>query len=99
MEEEKDLFKETSETIINPNDSEIVKKIKALLDEYVRPAVERDGGNIIYDSYDEENGVVKVKLQGSCSGCPSASQTLKGGIENLLMRFIPEVKLVEAAEV
>lgn len=79
---------------INVEDSEIVKKIKGILDEYVRPAVESDGGNIIFHSFD--NGVVKVQLQGSCSGCPSSSATLKGGIERLLTSMLPEVKEVVA---
>jgi Fe-S cluster biogenesis protein NfuA len=62
--------------------AELVKKIKGLLDEYVRPAVESDGGAISFHSYNE--GVVKVQLRGSCSGCPSSTLTLKSGIENLL---------------
>lgn len=76
------------------NDSEIVSKIKMLLDEYVRPAVEQDGGAITFHSF--ENGIVKVVLRGSCSGCPSSTVTLKAGIENLLKRMIPEVQEVVA---
>jgi NFU1 iron-sulfur cluster scaffold homolog, mitochondrial len=72
-------------------------KIKGLLEEYIKPAVEQDGGAIEYKSF--EDGVVKVYLQGSCSGCPSATVTLKSGIENLLKSMIPEVKSVEAEEV
>ncbi|SFC89402.1 Fe-S cluster biogenesis protein NfuA, 4Fe-4S-binding domain [Flexibacter flexilis DSM 6793] len=68
-------------------DTELVKKIKGLLDEYVRPAVESDGGAISFHSYNE--GVVKVQLRGSCSGCPSSTLTLKAGIENLLKRMLP----------
>jgi len=68
-----------------------------LLEEYIRPAVEQDGGAIEYKSF--EDGVVKVFLQGSCSGCPSATVTLKSGIENLLKSMIPEVKSVVAEEV
>ena len=75
-------------------DDEMVQRIKHLLDEYVRPAVESDGGAINFHSYNE--GVVKVLLQGSCSGCPSSTLTLKAGIENLLKRMIPEVKEVVA---
>jgi Fe-S cluster biogenesis protein NfuA len=78
----------------NENDSEIVKKIKGLLAEYVRPAVEQDGGAIQFHSY--EDGIVKVLLQGSCSGCPSSTLTLKAGIENLFKRMIPEVQSVVA---
>jgi len=78
----------------NENDSEIVKKIKGLLDEYIRPAVEQDGGAIRFHSY--EDGVVKVLLQGSCSGCPSSTLTLNAGIENLLKRMLPEIQSVVA---
>lgn len=78
-------------------ETEMDIKIKSLLEEYVKPAVEQDGGAIEYKSFDD--GVVKVFLQGSCSGCPSATVTLKSGIENLLKSMIPEVKAVEAEEV
>ncbi|CAN5131726.1 NifU family protein [soil metagenome] len=76
------------------NDSEINLKIKSILEEYIRPAVEQDGGAISFHSF--EDGVVKVLLQGSCSGCPSSTITLKAGIENLMKRMIPEVQSVEA---
>lgn len=76
------------------SDTDIVKNIKNILDEYVRPAVEQDGGAISFHSFND--GVVKVLLQGSCSGCPSSTITLKAGIENLLKRMVPEVKTVEA---
>jgi Fe-S cluster biogenesis protein NfuA len=76
------------------DDAELVTKIKQLLDKYVRPAVEMDGGNIKFHSFDK--GVVNVILQGSCSGCPSSSGTLKVGIEGMLKRMVPEVKSVEA---
>ncbi|MBW6483170.1 MAG: NifU family protein [Vicingaceae bacterium] len=69
-------------------------KIKDILDEYIRPAVENDGGAIELDSY--ENGVVKVILKGSCSGCPSSTMTLKAGIEQLLKNMLPEIQEVEA---
>lgn len=71
---------------------EIVKKIKELIDTYVKPAVEMDGGNIEFKSYSE--GVVTVILQGSCSGCPSSTVTLKAGIEGMLKRMVPEVREV-----
>lgn len=74
--------------------SEYDDAIANILDEYVRPAVENDGGAIDYLGYDE--GVVKVVLKGSCSGCPSSTATLKGGIERLLMQHIPEVTEVVA---
>ncbi|MTI19699.1 NifU family protein [Fulvivirga sp. RKSG066] len=88
------LNKVVEEPLFNENDSETVKKIKGILDEYVKPAVEGDGGAISFHSYNE--GVVKVLLQGSCSGCPSSTVTLKAGIENLLKRMLPEIKAVEA---
>jgi Fe-S cluster biogenesis protein NfuA len=83
------------ETASTEEETETVKKIKTILEEYIRPAVEQDGGAITYHSFNE--GVVKVKLQGSCSGCPSSMVTLKAGIENLFQRMMPnEVKSVEA---
>ena len=75
-------------------ESEIGLKVKTLLEEYVKPAVEQDGGAIEFHSFN--NGVVKVLLKGACSGCPSSTYTLKAGIENLLRSMIPEVKAVEA---
>jgi Fe-S cluster biogenesis protein NfuA len=81
---------------VDSRDSDTVQKIKAALDQYVRPAVESDGGAINFHSFDEDSGVVKVLLQGSCSGCPSSTLTLKAGIENLLTRMVPDVKEVVA---
>ncbi len=74
------------------DEAELVKKIKELIDTYVKPAVEMDGGNIEFKSYHE--GIVTVILQGSCSGCPSSTVTLKSGIEGMLKRMVPEVKEV-----
>lgn len=88
------LEPESASSVVLENDSDIVVQIKNILDEYIRPAVESDGGAISFHSYDEGN--VKVVLQGSCSGCPSSTVTLKAGIENLLKRMLPEVKEVEA---
>ena len=82
--------------IVDVNDSVVVGKIKKALDEYVRPAVESDGGAINFASFDEISGQVKVYLQGSCSGCPSSTVTLKDGIERLLKTMVPEVKEVVA---
>jgi Fe-S cluster biogenesis protein NfuA len=79
---------------IELNESDVVKRIKELLDNYVRPAVEMDGGAIQFRSYDD--GVVNLMLQGSCSGCPSSMITLKAGIEGMMKRMIPEVKEVVA---
>ena len=76
-------------------ETETIKKIKTILDEYIRPAVEQDGGAITFHSI--EGKKVKVKLQGSCSGCPSSTITLKAGIENLFKKMMPEeVEEVEA---
>jgi Fe-S cluster biogenesis protein NfuA len=79
---------------IQADDSDVVKRIKELLDNYVRPAVEMDGGAIQFRSY--EDGKVNLMLQGSCSGCPSSMITLKAGIEGMMKRMIPEVKEVVA---
>jgi NFU1 iron-sulfur cluster scaffold homolog, mitochondrial len=85
----------TQDPLFNEDDSETVKKIKGILDEYIRPAVEQDGGAIVFHSFND--GIVKVLLQGSCSGCPSSTVTLKAGIQNLLTRMLPdEVKEVQA---
>lgn len=82
------------ETITFIPDPEAEKKIIELLEEYVKPAVEGDGGAIYFQSY--VNGVVNVVLKGACSGCPSSTLTLKSGIENLLKRMVPGVKEVVA---
>ena len=74
--------------------SEIEKKIIKILEQKIRPAVARDGGDIKFKEF--RDGVVKVQLQGSCSGCPSSTMTLKQGVQNLLCHYIPEVKNVEA---
>ena len=73
---------------------EIEKKIVKILETKVRPAVEKDGGDIKFKNY--ENGIVTVQLQGSCSGCPSSKMTLKQGVQNLLCHYIPEIKEVIA---
>ena len=75
--------------------NETIKKINEILDAKIRPAVARDGGDIKFKSF--ENGIVKVELKGSCSGCPSSVMTLKQGVQNLLCHYIPEVKSVEAS--
>ncbi|MFM2224659.1 MAG: hypothetical protein RJA07_861 [Bacteroidota bacterium] len=75
---------------------EVITKIKEVLENYVKPAVEMDGGAIQYKNFDEEEGRLSVVLQGSCSGCPSSMITLKSGIENLMKRMVPEVKEVVA---
>jgi Fe-S cluster biogenesis protein NfuA len=75
-------------------DSAVVTQIKKLLDSHVRPSVAQDGGDIVYQNF--ENGVVYLKMQGACSGCPSSTATLKMGIENLLRHYLPEVTEVRA---
>ena len=84
------INKDLNET--NENLSEIEKKIVQLLDQKIRPAVAKDGGDIKFKGF--KNGVVKVQLQGSCSGCPSSTMTLKQGVQNLLCHYLPEVKEV-----
>tara|TARA_B100001057_G_scaffold96139_1_gene92678 strand:+ start:2486 stop:3025 length:540 start_codon:yes stop_codon:yes gene_type:complete len=76
------------------NFEEIEKKIIQLLEEKIRPAVTKDGGDIKFKEF--KNGIVKVQLQGSCSGCPSSTMTLKQGVQNLLCHYLPEVKEVVA---
>jgi Fe-S cluster biogenesis protein NfuA len=78
------------------SDSEIITQIKQVLEEYVKPAVESDGGAITFHSFDESTGQMKVLLQGSCSGCPSSQMTLKAGIETLMTRMVPAVTEVVA---
>jgi Fe-S cluster biogenesis protein NfuA len=80
--------------VIDADDDDVVKRIKELLENYVKPAVEMDGGAIQFKSYNE--GTVNLMLQGSCSGCPSSMITLKAGIESMMKRMIPEVKEVVA---
>ena len=84
--------KEKFETVENEDDT--VKKIIDVLDTKIRPAVAKDGGDIKFKSF--KNGVVKVELQGSCSGCPSSLMTLKQGVQNLLKHYVKEVNSVEA---
>lgn len=79
---------------VNADDTDVVKRIKELLENYVKPAVEMDGGAISFKGY--ENGTVKLMMQGSCSGCPSSMITLKAGIEGMMKRMIPEVQEVVA---
>ena len=96
-----DFYSEGKEFVIdenlkeqNSNLDEIEQKIVKILDEKIRPAVARDGGDIKFKEF--KDGVVKVQLQGSCSGCPSSTMTLKQGVQNLLCHYLPEVKEVVA---
>ena len=86
--------KTESTNMVHADDDDIVKRIKELLENYVKPAVEMDGGAIQFVSY--EDGVVNLMMQGSCSGCPSSMITLKAGIEGMMKRMIPEVREVVA---
>jgi NFU1 iron-sulfur cluster scaffold homolog, mitochondrial len=86
--------KQEASNTVSADDDDIVKRIKELLENYVKPAVEMDGGAIQFRSYKE--GVVNLMLQGSCSGCPSSMVTLKAGIEGMMKRMIPEVTEVVA---
>ena len=98
FEEKRPIFS-LPESAISDSDaeeSEVIAKIKEVLEQYVKPAVESDGGAISFYSFDEESGQVKVLLQGSCSGCPSSTMTLKAGIEALMTRMVPQVKEVVA---
>jgi len=78
--------------------AQVVSEIKDLLDTRVRPAVARDGGDILFDRFDPETGVVWLNMRGSCSGCPSSTATLKSGVENLLKHYVPEVVRVEQTQ-
>jgi Fe-S cluster biogenesis protein NfuA len=83
-----------SEGEAGEEEDEVVSQIKELLETRVRPAVAQDGGDIIFDRYDD--GIVYLHMQGSCSGCPSSTATLKAGIENMLRHYVPEVLEVRA---
>ena len=89
---DKNYLKQT--LVKDSSKDEVTKKIIEILDAKIRPAVAGDGGDIKFVSF--KNGIVKVELQGSCSGCPSSTMTLKQGVQNLLCHYIPEVKGVEA---
>ena len=76
-------------------DAEIVAQIKDLLDTRVRPAVAQDGGDILFDSFDLDTGVLSLRMRGACAGCPSSSATLKAGVEQMMKHYVPEVTRVE----
>lgn len=78
----------------NEDDADIVGQIKAVLEEKVRPAVARDGGDIVFHGF--RDGVVRLHMRGACAGCPSSTMTLRAGVENLLKYYVPEVVTVEA---
>ena len=93
-EEEVAKMKQEATNVVSADDDDVVKRVKELLENYVKPAVEMDGGAIQFKSYND--GVVNLMLHGSCSGCPSSMVTLKAGIEGMMKRMIPEVKEVVA---
>jgi Fe-S cluster biogenesis protein NfuA len=93
-EEEVAKMKQEATNTVHADDDDVVKRVKELLENYVKPAVEMDGGAIQFKSYND--GIVNLMLQGSCSGCPSSMVTLKAGIEGMMKRMIPEVKEVVA---
>jgi Fe-S cluster biogenesis protein NfuA len=93
-EDEVATMKQESSNTVGADDDDVVVRVKELLENYVKPAVEMDGGAIQFKSY--KDGVVNLMLQGSCSGCPSSMITLKAGIEGMMKRMIPEVKEVVA---
>lgn len=83
-----------TESVVQADDSDVVRQIKDLLESRVRPAVAADGGDILFDRF--EDGIVYLEMRGSCSGCPSSLATLKMGIENMLRHYVPEVAEVRA---
>jgi Fe-S cluster biogenesis protein NfuA len=88
------ILGDSGESDTDEDEDEVVQQIKELLETRVRPAVAQDGGDILFHSY--EDGVVYLHMQGSCSGCPSSTATLKAGIENMLRHYVPEVQEVRA---
>ena len=97
------LFAEDAQTVTAHDEDEVyegetaqvVAEIKDLLDTRIRPAVARDGGDILFNRFDAGTGVVYLHMRGACSGCPSSSATLKSGVENMLKHYVPEVTRVE----
>lgn len=87
----------SDEPVYEGETAQIVAEIKDLLDTRIRPAVAQDGGDILFDRFDVDTGVVWVHMRGACSGCPSSSATLKAGVENMLKHYVPEVTGVEQA--
>ena len=83
------------ETVYEGETAQIVAEIKDLLDTRIRPAVAQDGGDIAFDRFEPESGVLWLHMKGACAGCPSSSATLKSGVENLMRHYVPEVSRVE----
>ncbi|HZV83987.1 MAG TPA: NifU family protein [Brevundimonas sp.] len=89
------LVQDDGVTADTAEDTEIVAEIKQLLDSRIRPAVAQDGGDILFDGFDEETGVLTLRMRGACAGCPSSSATLKSGVEQMMRHYVPEVTRVE----
>lgn len=83
------------EAVYEGETAQVVAEIKDLLDTRIRPAVAQDGGDILFNRFDADTGVVWLHMRGACSGCPSSSATLKAGVENMLKHYVPEVTRVE----
>ena len=89
------MLRDQEATADTSGDTEIVAEIKQLLDSRIRPAVAQDGGDILFDAFDEETGVLSLRMRGACAGCPSSSATLKTGVEQMMKHYVPEVTSVE----
>jgi len=88
---------DVEEKVYEGETAEIVEQIKELIELRVRPAVAQDGGDIVFQHFDDQDGSVYLQMRGACAGCPSSTMTLKSGIENLLKHYVPEVTRVEQA--
>jgi len=88
----------TDDRVYDGEAAEIVAQLKELIETRIRPAVARDGGDVIFHSWDHEEGVVRLTMRGACAGCPSSAMTLKQGIENMLRHYVPEVVSVEQTD-
>ena len=84
--------------MISDDDSEVIKFIKEIIESRIRPFVQEDGGDVVFNEFDEESGVLSVTLRGSCTGCPSSEVTLKQGIERMMKYYVAEVKQVISGE-
>uniref|UniRef100_UPI00260BE13F NifU family protein n=1 Tax=uncultured Brevundimonas sp. TaxID=213418 RepID=UPI00260BE13F len=88
-------YENAADTHAPQEDDEITLEIKNLLDTRIRPAVAQDGGDILFDSFDHETGILRLRMRGACSGCPSSAATLKSGVEQMMRHYVPEVNAVE----
>jgi Fe-S cluster biogenesis protein NfuA len=93
--EEADAADGDGHTAYEGEAGQIVAEIKELLDTRIRPAVAQDGGDILFDRFEADTGVLWIQMRGACSGCPSSTATLKAGVENMLRHYVPEVTRVE----